>query len=84
MDWPTDTDIPLLDKALQIAMEYLVQSGRAADYAGVEKVVALVLLRSWRCGVRHPVRLANDAIWSVENPGMELPSPRRRSTANKR
>jgi hypothetical protein len=84
MDWPADTDIPLLDNALQIAMGYLVQTGQADDYAGIEHVVALVLLKSWRGGARHPVRLANDAIWSIENPGLDLPSPRRRSTANKR
>jgi len=84
MDWPTDADIPLLDAALRIAMEYLVQSGRAEEYAPTEQAVALVLLKSWRRGTRHPVRLANDAIWSVENPGLELPSPRRRSSANKR
>lgn len=67
MKWPIDCDSPTsLDRALGIAMEYLERAGQAQNYPYVKELVALILVRSWRAGVRHPIRLANDAIVALE------------------
>jgi len=72
MKWPIDCDSPTaLDRALGIVMEYLKRSGQAESYPYVQELIALVLVRSWRAGVRHPIRLANDAIVALE--GKSLP-----------
>jgi len=47
-------------------MEYLERAGQAQNYPYVKELVALILVRSWRAGVRHPIRLANDAIVALE------------------
>jgi hypothetical protein len=67
MKWPIDCDSPTaLDRALGIAMEYLERAGQAENYPYVEELIALILVRSWRAGVRHPIRLANDVIVALE------------------
>lgn len=67
MKWPVDCDSPTtLDRALGIAIEYLEKSRLAEEYPYVDELVALLLVRSWRAGARHPIRLANDAIVTLE------------------
>ena len=66
MQWPNDCYSPVLDLALGIAMDYLQRSGPAQDYPYIEQKAATTLIRSWRAGARHPIRLANDAIVAME------------------
>jgi len=61
---------PTLDRALKIAMEYLVRSGLTAeDSAYAEEIAATIIGKSRRAGARHPIRLANDAIVALEGKG---------------
>jgi hypothetical protein len=66
MQWPDDCYSPVLDTALEIVMDYLHRSGQAQDYPYIEQKAATKLIRSWRAGARHPIRLANDAIVALE------------------
>jgi hypothetical protein len=64
--WPNGEYNPVLDEALTIAMEYLELTGRAQEYNRVQAFAALVILKEWRSGVRHPIRLSNTAIVAIE------------------
>jgi hypothetical protein len=67
MFWPDDCDRAALDQSLKIALEYLQLTGQAQDYRYTEQVVATAIIRSWRAGTRHPIRLANDGIAAIES-----------------
>jgi hypothetical protein len=64
--WPI-AYYPLLDEALQIAMDYLEWTGQAGEYTKVQLQAAHEIIARWRAGVRHKLRLANYAIVAVEN-----------------
>jgi hypothetical protein len=66
--WPiSDTDVTLQD-ALDIAMNYLEFTGQAYPFSETQRVCADTILRSWRKGTKHRIRLANDAIMAIERP----------------
>lgn len=62
--WPLDSADAVLQEALDIAMDYLEFTGQA--YLGTELICADIILRSWRRGTKHRIRLANDAIVAIE------------------
>ena len=64
--WPIAC-YPLLDEALQIAMDYLERTGQDGEYMNVQSQAAHEIMVRWRAGVRHKLRLANYAIVAVEN-----------------
>jgi hypothetical protein len=60
--WPSiDSDV-VLYQALDIAMAYLETAGQEDDHDAMKMRVATVILASYDRGVRHRIRLANDAI----------------------
>jgi hypothetical protein len=62
--WPlVETD---LEEALGIAMDYLEITGRAYPFSETQRTCANVILKNWRAGTRHRIRLANDAINAIE------------------
>lgn len=61
----TDNDAVMYE-ALDIAMEYLEKTGRVGDHEAVQAMAASVILSSFGRGVRHSIRLANDAIVALE------------------
>jgi hypothetical protein len=67
MLYPWPIAYPLLDEALQIAMDYLERTGQAGEYTKVQSQAAHEIMAQWRAGVRHKLRLANYAIVAVEN-----------------
>lgn len=62
--WPLFESDAVLREALDIAMDYLEFTGQA--YIGTERICANTILRSWRRGTKHRIRLANDAIVAIE------------------
>jgi hypothetical protein len=64
--WPLAEANPALDKALQIAMGYLEDTGRAYPYSETQRRVANAILAAWQSGVRHQIRLANYGIAAIE------------------
>jgi hypothetical protein len=68
------TDPAPLQKALDIAMDYLEHTGQAFPLARTEHTCARVIFEKWRDGGKeHPVSLANRAIVAVE----KMTKPRR-------
>jgi hypothetical protein len=67
LPWPIIDDEAVLYEALDIAMDYLERTGQAEDHDAVEAMAASVVLRSYARGVRHRIRLANDAIRALES-----------------
>ena len=64
--WPiTDADVTLQD-ALDIALNYLEVTKQAYPFSETEQACAAVILAGWRSGVRHRIRLANNAIVAIE------------------
>ena len=67
MLYPWPIAYPLLDEALQIAMDYLEWTGQADEYTKVQSQAAHEIMARWGAGARHKLRLANYAIVAVEN-----------------
>jgi hypothetical protein len=64
--WPiADVDYEM-QIALDIALDYLEHTGQAVPFSETQRICAHNILRSWREGTRHRIRLANDAIKAVE------------------
>jgi hypothetical protein len=62
LPWPSiDSDI-VLYQALDIAMAYLENTGQEHDHDALKMRAATMILASYDRGVRHRIRLANDAI----------------------
>jgi hypothetical protein len=61
----TDNEAVLYE-ALDIAMVYLERTGMPDDYDAVQAMAASVILASYGRGVRHRIRLANDAIKALQ------------------
>jgi hypothetical protein len=66
--WPTDNADATLQKALDIAMNYLSYTGLAIQVVEIEPVCAAIILTAWRHGIRHPNSLADCAVNAVEQP----------------
>jgi hypothetical protein len=60
-----DSDAVMYE-ALDIAMGYLERTGRVGDREAVQAMAASVILSSFGRGVRHSIRLANDAIVALQ------------------
>jgi hypothetical protein len=58
---------PALDRAMDIAMGLMRQSGMADRFVNPEALASSEILKAWEKGVRHPVALANKAIVAAEN-----------------
>ncbi|HEV7443353.1 MAG TPA: hypothetical protein VGO18_12215 [Steroidobacteraceae bacterium] len=63
---PTSDNEAALYEALDIAMGYFERTGLPDDYDAVQAMAASVILASYGRGVRHRVRLANDAINALQ------------------
>jgi hypothetical protein len=62
--------------ALDVALDYLERTGQAFPFSETQRICALLILKSWRAGTRHRIRLANDAIKAIEKqekPPEEMP-----------
>jgi hypothetical protein len=63
--WPRTAHDPVLDEALDVALNLLVASG---DTAGAtERVAAEAIFREWESGVRQKEALANSGVVAVQN-----------------
>jgi hypothetical protein len=62
---PSDNEAVLYE-ALDIAMGYFERTGLPDEYDAVQAMAASVILASYGRGVRHRVRLANDAITALQ------------------
>lgn len=64
--WPYSDDDPRLDQALRIAIDYLEGKGFGGNHPTVRKYLAMMIVKEWEKGARHPLRLSNAAISAVE------------------
>lgn len=64
--WPVGNFDYVMDDALYIAMDYLRRTGQVESFAQVDRAVATAIVRAWRNGERHRIKLANAAITAVE------------------
>jgi hypothetical protein len=62
---PTDNEAVLYE-ALDIAMGYFERTALPDEYDAVQAMAASVILASYGRGVRHRIRLANDAITALQ------------------
>jgi hypothetical protein len=58
---------PTLEEALEIALEYLEQTGQALNYVFISRFAARTIKTEWDEGVHHKIALANAAIVAVES-----------------
>jgi len=65
-DFPITERDPALDRAMDIAMGSLRQSGMANHFVNPEALASSEILKAWNKGMRHPVALANEAIVAAE------------------
>ena len=72
--WPFGVDEALLDRALQIAIDYLELTGQAHNYDEVRRRAAEAILAAYREGARHPIRLSNRGIMAQAAPAVDLRS----------
>ena len=56
----------VLYEALDIAMGYFERTGLPDEYDAVQAMAASVIFASYGRGVRHRIRLANDAITALQ------------------
>ena len=64
--WPIADAEATLQEALDIALDYLEFTRQAYPFSEVERTCASVILKAWRAGARHRIRLANCAIVAIE------------------
>jgi hypothetical protein len=57
-EWPLDFPHPVLNEALEIALNYLQGTGQAKTRDGAEHRVAAAILTAWSHGIKHHIRLA--------------------------
>jgi hypothetical protein len=74
-EWPLRYPPRVLDEAFEIALDYLQGTGQAVPWDGTDHVVAAVILAERSRGIKHPIRLANSAIRTVERGPQCVPSP---------
>ena len=61
-----DPPEPALLNAFEIALGYLVQSGKAEETVETQYELARTLIREWSTGKHHRIWLANKAIVAFE------------------
>lgn len=71
--WPLPHPAPVLDQALDIALDYLEATGQAKAGDDTQHLVAGVVLAEWLQGTRHRIRLANRGIVAAEQAQASLP-----------
>jgi hypothetical protein len=64
--WPIPDADYEMQIALDIAVDYLERTGQAYPFSETQRKCASAILKSWREGKRHRIRLANEAIKIVE------------------
>jgi hypothetical protein len=64
--WPTGEFYNGMDVALEIALDYLDRTGQAAMFGETQAIAANAIVAAWKRGVRHPIKLADIAIKTVE------------------
>jgi hypothetical protein len=64
--WPTGEFDNGMDVALEIALDYLDRTGQAAMFGETRATAANAIVAAWKRGVRHPIKLADIAIKTVE------------------
>jgi hypothetical protein len=67
MPYPWPLSDPVLQEALDIALDYLEFTGRATPFIQTQWICANAILATWNNGERHRIRLANCAIAAIEN-----------------
>jgi hypothetical protein len=65
-DWPLIRPEPVLDEALDIALDYLEATGQARQGDDTQHLVASAVFNEWQEGTRHRIRLANAGIVAVQ------------------
>jgi hypothetical protein len=73
-NFPITERDPALDRAMDIAMGSMRQSGMADHFANPEALASSEILKAWNKGMRHPVALANKAIVAAERLSFALAS----------
>jgi hypothetical protein len=64
--WPIGNFDYAMDDALDIALHYLDRTGQAARFQEVQSTAAKAIVAAWKTGVRHRIKLAENAIKAVE------------------
>jgi hypothetical protein len=64
--WPIPNPDPVLDEAVDIALDYLEATGQAKIGDDTQYLVASAVLSSWIASARHRIRLANEGIVAVQ------------------
>jgi hypothetical protein len=65
--WPLGEYDNAMDVALEIALDYLDRTGQSVRFNEVQSTAAMAIAVAWKVGVRHPIKLADVAIKSVES-----------------
>ena len=69
--WPLHTPHPVLDEAVDIALDYLEATGSATIGDDTQYLVASALTL-WQRGARHKIRLENEGIVAVQRANASL------------
>jgi hypothetical protein len=64
--WPLPHPDPVLNEALDIALDYLEATGQVKVEDDTKHTVAGAVLQSWLDGTRHKIRLANEGIVAAQ------------------
>jgi hypothetical protein len=64
--WPIADANYEMEVALDIALDYLERTGQAFPFSETQRICAHRIVTSWRAGIKHRIRLANDAINAIE------------------
>jgi hypothetical protein len=70
--WPLHNPDPVLDEAVDIALDYLEATGQATIGNDTQYLVASAVLMLWQRGARHKIRLANEGIVAVQRANASL------------
>jgi hypothetical protein len=63
---PLDFPHPVLNEALEIALDYLQGTGQVEARDGAEHRVAAAILAAWSQEIKHRIRLAHAGIRAIE------------------
>jgi hypothetical protein len=64
--FPITENDPALCRAMRIAMDYMQATRLIDKFPSPETLVAAMISNAWKGGIRHPIRLANEAIVCAE------------------
>jgi hypothetical protein len=65
--WPIADPDYEMQIALDVALDYLERTRQAYPFSETLKICADTILQSWCRGTRHRIRLANEAINTIES-----------------